>query len=94
MNIELGILDDGRITMISDRPFPDIIRRVEYYRDQRLFQIVYNDDALEDQLMECEIPEHMVYPVEKSPNVIVMTVVEGLKPLGYKAPLIKVGELY
>ncbi len=94
MNIELAILNDGRISMVSDKPLPDVVQRVEYYRDQRLFQLVYNDDGLEDELMECEIPENMVVPVEKSPNVIIMTIIRGLDPLGYKAPLVKVGELY
>ncbi|MBL4804397.1 MAG: hypothetical protein JKY71_05980 [Alphaproteobacteria bacterium] len=94
MNIELAILNDGRISMVSDKPLPDVVQRVEYYRDQRLFQLVYNDELLEDELMECEIPENMVVPVEKSPNVIIMTIIRGLDPLGYKAPLIKVGELY
>lgn len=94
MNIELGILNDGRVSIICDMPMPDVVRRVEYYRDQRLFQLVYNDDDIEDHLMECEIPENLISPVEKSPNVIILTIVEGFDPLGYKAPLIKVGELY
>ncbi len=94
MNVELVILNDGRVSIICDRPTPDVIRRVEYYREQRLFQLVYNNEAHEDHLMECEIPESLIGPVEKSPNVIILTIVEGFDPLGYKAPLIKVGELY
>ncbi len=94
MNIELGILEDGRITMVCDKPLPDIVQRVEYYREQRLFQLVYDQDAFKDELMECEIPADMAYPVEKSPNVIILTIVKGLDPMGYKAPLIKVGELF
>lgn len=94
MNIELGILNDGRVTLVSDSPLPDIVRRVEYYREQRLFQLVYNNPENEDHLMECEIPSHMAAPVEKSPNVIIFTLFPGLEPLGYKVPLIKVGEIY
>ena len=94
MTIELGILNDGRVTLVSDAPLPDVIRRVEYYRDQRLFQLVYDDENLEDALMECEIPEELSAPVEKSPNVIIFTLFQVLDPLGYKVPLIKVGELY
>lgn len=94
MNIELGILNDGRVTLVCDKPLPDIVRRVEYYRDQRLFMLVYDDKELEDQLMECEIPEHLAEPVEKCPNIIIFTLFPELEPLGYKAPLIKVGELY
>ncbi|MCB9983720.1 MAG: hypothetical protein H6861_08645 [Rhodospirillales bacterium] len=94
MNIELGILNDGRVTLVSDKPLPDIVRRVEYYREQRLFQLVYDNEGLEDHLMECEIPEHLTVPVEKSPNVIIFTLFKDLDPLGYKVPLIKVGELF
>lgn len=94
MNIELAILNDGRVTLVSDAPLPDVVRRVEYYREQRLFQLVYNDSKNEDHLMECEIPQHMALPVEKSPNVIIFTLFPGLEPLAYKVPLIKVGEIY
>ena len=94
MNVELGILNDGRVTLVCDAPTQDVVRRVEYYRDQRLFQLVYEGQENEDQLMECEIPESMVPPIEKAPNVIILTIVRGFEPLGYKAPLIKVGELY
>ena len=94
MNIELGILNDGRVTLVCDKPLPDVVRRVEYYRDQKLFMLVYDDQEMEDQLMECEIPDHLATPVEKSPNIIIFTLFPDLEPLGYKAPLIKVGELY
>ena len=94
MNIELGILNDGRVTLVSDAPLPGIVKRVEYYRDQRLFQLVYQNPDFADELMECEIPEKLSAPIEKSPNVIILTLFGDLEPLGYKAPLIKVGELY
>ena len=95
MNIELGILRDGRVTMMSDRPLPDVVRRVEYYRDQRVFQLVYKDsDSNEDLLMEHEVPENLAAPVEKCPNILIFTAFPGQEPLGYKVPLVKVGELY
>lgn len=94
MRIEMGVMNDGRITLVCDNPLPDVVQRVEYYREQRLFQLVYYDETFEDHLMECEIPENFISPVEKSPNIFIFTVVPGIKPLGYKAPLIKVGELY
>ncbi|MAI63223.1 MAG: hypothetical protein CBB87_12210 [Micavibrio sp. TMED27] len=95
MNIELGVLHDGRITLVSDAPLPDIVRRVEYYRDQRLFQLVYKEqDKNEDKLLECEIPDNFADPIEKSPNVIIFSIFPDMDPLGYKVPLIKVGALY
>ena len=94
MNVELGILNDGRVTLVSDAPLPDVLTRVEYYREQRLFQLVFHDDNIDDALMECEIPEKLAMPIEKSPNVIIFVLYPEAEPLGYKVPLIKVGELY
>jgi len=94
MKIELGTLNDGLVMMVCEKPLPDMVRRVEYYRDQRLFMLVYKDGSIEDQLMECEISEKLAIPVEKSPNIIIMTMFGELEPVGYKAPLVKVGALY
>lgn len=94
MHIELGILNDGGVMLVSDRPLPHIVRRVEYYREQRLFMLVYNSADNDSELMHYEVPENMSYPVEKSPNVIIYTLFENEEPLGYKVPLIKVGDLY
>ncbi len=93
MNIELGILNDGRVMLVSDQPMPHVVKRVEYYRDQRLFMLVYKTSDEEGELMHYEVPESMVKPVEKSPNVLVYSLFPGLKPLGYKVPLIKVGDI-
>ncbi len=94
MNVELGILSDGGVVMVSDNPFPDVVQRVEYYRDQKLFMLVYNDENHEGQLMDYEIPENMASPIEKSPSVIIYTLFKEHDPIGYKVPLIKVGEIY
>lgn len=93
MNIELGILKDGGVVLVADAPLPEVVQRIEYYRDQRLFMLVYRDST-EGQLMDYEIPEDMAMPIEKSPNVIVYTLFKSHDPVGYKVPLIKVGELY
>jgi len=94
MAIELGLLKDGGVMMVSDKPLPYIVSRVEYYRDQRLFLLVYNNEEEDSELMHYEIPEHMAPPVEKAPNVIIYSLFPDHEPIGYKAPLIKVGDLY
>lgn len=93
MNVELEILKDGGVMLISDEGFPEIIRRIEYYREQRLFMLVYRNDD-EGELMHYEIPEDMCLPIEKSPNIIVYSLFKDHPPIGYKVPLVKVGELY
>ncbi len=93
MNVELGILNDGGVVLVSDKALPEVVRRVEYYRDQKLFMLVYDQDD-EGQLMDYEIPDDMTQPIEKSPNVVIYTLFKDHDPIGYKVPLIKVGELY
>lgn len=94
MNIELGILNDGGVMLVSDRPLPHLVRRVEFYRDQRLFMLVYNNNENDTELMHYEIPESMSNPVEKSPDVIIYSLFPNHEPIGYKVPLIKVGDLF
>ena len=92
MNIELAKLNDGRIQMISDQPMPDIVKRVEYYREQRLFMLVWYDTDVEELLMHHEVPIDFAMAIERSPNVIISTLFQNEKPVSYNAPLVKVGD--
>ncbi len=94
MNIELGILKDGRVLLVTESPLPDIVKRVEFYRDQKLFMLVYDNETEESELMHYEVPDTMAYPVENSPNVLIYSFYPDHEPIGYKVPLIKVGDLY
>jgi hypothetical protein len=94
MTIELTILNDGGVLLVNNQAYPGNVKRVEYYRDQRLFMLVYDNPDYEDELMNYEIPENFMLPVEKSPNIIICSYDQERKPYAYKAPLIKIGELY
>ncbi len=94
MNIELGILHDGGVMMVSDKPLPDMVCRVEYYRDQRLFMLIYDDEDHAEDLMHYDIPENLTAPIENSPNIMVYSLFPDHEPIGYKVPLVQVGELY
>lgn len=94
MNIELGILKDGGVMLVSDQPLPHVVKRVEFYRDQKLFMLIYHNENEDSELMHYEVPDVMVHPVEKSPNVIIYSLFPDHAPIGYKVPLIKVGDLY
>tara|TARA_R110002072_G_scaffold71309_3_gene171135 strand:+ start:1065 stop:1352 length:288 start_codon:yes stop_codon:yes gene_type:complete len=95
MNIELGILHDGGVMMVSDTPLPDMVCRVEYYRDQRLFMLIYDDNVEnDDDLMHYEVPEHFSKSVENTPNIIIYSLFPNREPLGYKVPLIMVGDVF
>lgn len=94
MNIELGVLKDGGVLMVSDEPLPQMVKRVEFYRDQSLLMLVYDNEAEDTQLMHYEIPITMSYPLEKSPNVIIYSVYPEQPLVGYKVPLIKIGDVF
>lgn len=94
MNVELGVLHDGGVMLVSDRPLPDIVCRVEYYRQQRLFMLVYYNEEQEDDLMHYEVPQQMVDAVERTPNVIIYSLFPNHEPIGYKVPLVQIGEVF
>jgi hypothetical protein len=82
MNIELGVLSDGNVMLVSDRPLPDIVRRVEYYKEH------------ESELMHYEVPADLTLPVERTPNILIYSLFPDHEPIGYKVPLVQVGGLY
>jgi hypothetical protein len=94
LNIELGILKDGVVMLASDAPFPHVVKRVEFYRDQKLFMLVYRTDHEETELMHYEVPANMTAPIEQSPSVLIYALYPDNPPLGYKVPLVKVGAIY
>lgn len=91
MNVELGKLSDGGLVVMCDAPFPHEIRRIEYYRDQRLMMLVYDDPDHEGDLMHHELSEVAAHTVESSPSVLVVDHSPGHKLYGYDVPLIQVG---
>ncbi len=91
MNIELGLLHDGNVMMVSDTPLPNIVCRIEYYREQRVFMVVYDDDDHTEEMMHYEVPESMKSPVENTPNIMIYSLFPDHEPIGYKVPLVQVG---
>ncbi len=94
MNVELSKLSDDRIMLMSDRPMPDIVKRIEYYREQRLFMLVWHDEDMEELIMHHEVPIDFAMAIEKAPHVYIYALYPDSEPLGYKAPLIKVGDIF
>ncbi len=94
MNIELGVMNDGCVMMVSDRPLPHILKRIEFYRDQRLMMLVYHNKDKTSELMEYEISMDLTNHIEQTPNILVYSLYPDHDPIGYKVPLVKVGDLY
>ncbi len=83
---------DGRLILGSNQTFPADIKHVEYYRDQRLFSLVFDTPDEESALMPCEICPKTATIVHASPNIIVIAMAEaGSEPYGYMVPLVQIG---
>lgn len=95
MEIDLGVLGDGKVMLVSSQPLPHIVKRVEYYTDQNLMMLVYHpaEGGRDTDLIEYEIPQSLSQSVEASPDVIIYSLFKDHEPIGYRAPLIKVGEI-
>lgn len=94
MNLEVGALKDGGVLLVNKGDIPGVVKRIEFYRDQRLMTLVYQDTAINSDLFQYELPEDMIKTVDHSPDVMIYTLFDDHKPIGYKVPLIKIGELY
>jgi hypothetical protein len=90
--IHLGITNDERLIMASNQAMPSDIARVEYYRDQKLFMLVYEDKEHGDELMPCEMSDDVSHIIKTSPDVIIVVMAqEGQQPYEYIAPLVQIG---
>ncbi|MFA5593169.1 MAG: hypothetical protein WC989_07635 [Micavibrio sp.] len=90
--IRLGQSMDGRLILGSSQPFPADIKYVEYYREQRLFSLVFDMEEEESALMPYEITCETADIVTASPNIMIVAMAEpGAEPYGYMVPLIQIG---
>jgi hypothetical protein len=90
--IKLGQALDGRLVLGSNQPFPADVKYVEYYREPRLFNLVFDTTEEESHLMPQEIDEKTASIVTTSPNIIIIAMAEiGANPYGYAVPLVQVG---
>ena len=89
--IHLAQSGDGRLVLACSGTLPSDIARVEYYRDLKLFMMVYENDDHDDQLMPHEINNDIAKIVQQSPEIIIAVNEQGAKPYGYVAPLVQIG---
>jgi len=90
--IRLGQSMDGRLILGSTQPFPADVKYVEYHKDQRLFNLVFDTEDEQSELMPLEVSPETDQIVRASPNIMViaMAAVEA-SPFGYLVPLIQIG---
>ncbi len=94
--IRLGQADDGRLVLGSSEDFPADIKYVEYYRDQRLFNLVFDTADEDSDLMPLELCDKTAAVVQASPNIMIIAMAGRPKgpdgqAYGYMVPLIQVG---
>lgn len=94
MNVELGKLPNGNMVIFTDSPFPSDVKRVEYYRDQRLIMLVYDDPDSDGDLMQYELTPKSDEAIRRSPYALVVTAEPGKEMLGYDVPVVQVGDIY
>jgi hypothetical protein len=94
MNVELGKLPNGNMVILSDSVFPAAVAHVEYYRDQHLMMLVYDDKDHEGDLMHYELNEEAQKSVEKSARAVIITAEPGKEMFGYDVPIFQIGDLY
>ncbi len=94
MNIQLGQMPDGDLALVSDASLPGDVKRVEYYRDQKLFMLIYDIPGHEGDLMHYELRDDLVDKIlRRSSMVIVEPHPQTGKTMGYYTSLIQVGDL-
>jgi hypothetical protein len=90
--IRLGQSTDGRLVLGSNEPFPADIKHIEYYKEQRLFSLVFDTPDEQSSLMPCEICPRTAALVHASPNIMIIAMAEaGTAPYGYMVPLVQIG---
>ena len=92
MAMQLGQGDTGHLIIVSDNPFPSAVRRVEYFRDQKLFNIVFIDDEHPGDMSELELPDDIDEIVKSSPSdIVILNVADPDNIENYEVPLVQVG---
>lgn len=92
MGFALGELPDGDIALMSNETLPSDVRRVEYYRDQKLLMLVYDLPDHNGELMNYELNDDVAEKVQKRSSLVIISPDSGTgKPMGYYTSLIQIG---
>ena len=91
-NIDLCELPDGTLMIITDKRLPATARRIEYYRDQKLLMLVYDQDSHEGDLMHHELPEDAIQKVSTARRILIVVCSNSNQNTEYfYVPLIQIG---
>jgi hypothetical protein len=88
----LAVLRDGAIALFTTQHFPHPLKRVEFYRDMKLFKLIYDDGTDDGDLVEYEVTDDAADKIKHSAQYILVVNAENPgDPEGFDVPLIQVG---
>lgn len=92
MNSELAIHHDGRLALVCSADIPGKVCRLEYYRDQKMLCVVYEQDDIDPDLSHYEMPSDVDDLVRHKANVMVIVSPSAEKDAyGYDVPIVQIG---
>jgi hypothetical protein len=92
-NINLGQHKDGDLVLVTDQSFDADVKRVEYFREQKLLNIIYDlDHDHPGDLAHFELPDDVAHKVCRKSNIMIMEPHPKTgQMVGYYASLIQIG---
>lgn len=88
MSVDIAKLKNGKLALVTDESQPCDIKHIEYFKEQRLFQVIYENSVYDDWLIEDEFSPEAAAVIEGSPAIMVVVMAErGQEPYGYHVPL-------
>ena len=92
VHFKLGVLKDGAMALMMDQPPAKPLKRVEFYRDQRLLKLIYDDGSDDGDLIEYELSDHAADLIKQSSrNILVVDASTPDDPQGFDIPLVQIG---
>ena len=92
MDSEFGIHHDGSLVLVCSADIPSTVCRLEYYRDQKMMTIVYEDNEIDPDLSHYEMPEDVDAIIRKKGVVtIIVSPSPDKEAYGYDVPIVQIG---
>lgn len=92
MESEFAIHHDGRLALVCSADIPGRVCRLEYYREQKMVTIVFEESEIDPELGHYEMPEDVDDIIRKHGQVIIMVAPsDAHEAYGYDVPIVQIG---
>lgn len=90
--IQLIQSSDGHLVIANNKPFSNVVERVEYFRDLKLLMLSFEGDEENSELMSHEIQPHVIPLIQNAADIVVLNLdAKAYKQVGYLVPLVQIG---